>query len=77
MFEFQTGDAMSPQPEKPPGDSHGSLGEKSGKQQNRAGNAVHKAGIQTHAEHAAAENLSSGVKRPANKVPPSTPKKRS
>jgi hypothetical protein len=77
MIEFQTGDAMSPQPKKPAGDSHGSLGEKSGHQKSRSGTVVHKAGTQTPAEHAAAENSLSGVTRPAHKVVASTPKKRS
>jgi hypothetical protein len=68
---------MSPQPKKPPGDSHVSLGEKSGKEKNRKpfGSAVHKAGTHTQAEHAAAEKAAPGGNRRSNKAPLSLPKK--
>jgi hypothetical protein len=68
---------MSPQPKKPPGDNHVSLGEKSGKEKEkkRSGSAIHKAGTQTQAEHAAAEKGVPGVKRQGNKAPSSPPKK--
>jgi hypothetical protein len=67
---------MSPQPKKPPGDSHVSLGEKSGKEKEtkRSGSAVHKAGTHTQAEHAAAEKAVTGGKRPSHKAPLSPPK---
>jgi hypothetical protein len=68
---------MSPQPKKPPGDSHVSLGQKSGKEKKKrsSGSVVHKAGKQTQAEHAAAEKGSAGVKRQSHKAPLALPKK--
>jgi hypothetical protein len=68
---------MSPQPKKPPGDNHVSLGEKSGKEKEkrRSGSVVHKAGKQTQAEQAAAEKGAAGVKRQSHKAPLSPPRK--
>ncbi len=64
------------QKKSPPGDARVSLGEKSAKEKRRAGVAVHKAGPQSLAEHAAAEKGSHhGVQRPGHKAPLSIPKK--
>jgi hypothetical protein len=67
---------MPPQPNKPPGDSHVSLGEKPGKEKKRSsGSSLHRVGTQTKEQHAAAEKGASDVKRLANKAPLSPPKK--
>jgi hypothetical protein len=68
---------MSPQLKRPPGDSHVSLGEKSGKEKKRrsSGSVVHKAGTQTKEEHAAVEKGAAGIKRQSHKAPLALPKK--
>ena len=68
---------MSPQLKKPPGDSHVSLGQKSGKEKEKRsfGSVVHKAGKQTPEQHAAAEKGAAGVKRQSHKAPLTLPKK--
>ena len=64
----------TPPKETPPGDDHGSLGEKSTKH-TAHGHSVHKAGLQSDAEQKTGEKAGYESKRGAHKVPPRPAKK--